>query len=222
MPADYWAFKYVEYAYANNVVMGDGQGHYLPGVPVDRGQMAVFVARSIVTPTGEAGLASYTPALPAELPRTSRPRRGTASTSSISMSTAWSTAVAMACTTRRSRLAEIRWRCLWRGLWVVNLLDAEQPQDLFLGLARRPVRSARSALETQQEHGHSTGRAEQKTGHSYSDVVRRLNQTAACCSPNSIALWRVTCKRRPYVFSGGPPRGQVAPARRGYPVREIH
>ncbi len=58
---DYWAFKYVEYAYANNIVQGYENGNYQPGDAVDRGQMAVFIARTVVTPTGDAGLASYTP-----------------------------------------------------------------------------------------------------------------------------------------------------------------
>ncbi len=58
---DYWAFKYVEYAYANNIVQGYENGNYQPGDAVDRGQMAVFIARAVVTPTGDAGLASYTP-----------------------------------------------------------------------------------------------------------------------------------------------------------------
>jgi PKD repeat protein len=61
VPTDYWAFKYIEAAKANNVVTGYPDGTYLPGVTVDRGQMAVFVARAIVTPTGDAGLTSYIP-----------------------------------------------------------------------------------------------------------------------------------------------------------------
>ena len=61
VPTDYWAFKYIEAARANNVVTGYPDGTYLPGVTVDRGQMAVFVARAIVTPTGDAGLTSYIP-----------------------------------------------------------------------------------------------------------------------------------------------------------------
>jgi len=58
---DYWAYKYIEYAYANNIVAGYPGGRYVPELAVDRGQMAAFIARAIVTPTGEAGLASYTP-----------------------------------------------------------------------------------------------------------------------------------------------------------------
>jgi len=42
-------------------VGGYPEGNYRPLVEVDRGQMAAFIARAIVTPHGEAGLASYTP-----------------------------------------------------------------------------------------------------------------------------------------------------------------
>ncbi len=59
--ADNWAYKYVEYAYANSVVAGASDGKYHPGDVVDRGQMSVFISRAIVTPTGDAGLAGYTP-----------------------------------------------------------------------------------------------------------------------------------------------------------------
>ena len=58
---NYWAYKYVEYVYSQNIVAGNGDGTYSPGGLVDRGQMSVFISRSIVTPTGDAGLASYTP-----------------------------------------------------------------------------------------------------------------------------------------------------------------
>jgi len=59
--AGHWAYSYVEYAYANNIVSGYPEGDYRPDAEVDRGQMAAFVARAMVTPHGEAGLASYTP-----------------------------------------------------------------------------------------------------------------------------------------------------------------
>jgi len=61
VPTDHWAYKYIEYAYANNIVGGYPGGNYEPDWDVDRGQMAGFIARAIVTPTGEAGLAGYTP-----------------------------------------------------------------------------------------------------------------------------------------------------------------
>lgn len=62
VPADHWAFRHIEYAAANDIVRGYDDGSYRPEYAVDRGQMAVFVARAIVTPTGEAGLADYEPA----------------------------------------------------------------------------------------------------------------------------------------------------------------
>jgi hypothetical protein len=46
VPADNWAYRHIEYAAANDVVGGYGEGSYGPTSPVDRGQMAVFVARS--------------------------------------------------------------------------------------------------------------------------------------------------------------------------------
>jgi DNA-binding beta-propeller fold protein YncE len=58
---DHWAYKYVEYAVANNIVAGYGDGSYRPDVPVDRAQMAVYIARSVVDPTGDEGLISYVP-----------------------------------------------------------------------------------------------------------------------------------------------------------------
>jgi Tol biopolymer transport system component len=61
VPADHWAFPYVEYVVGQGVVGGYDDGSYRPAEPVDRAQMAVFVARSLVAPQGEAGLAGYTP-----------------------------------------------------------------------------------------------------------------------------------------------------------------
>jgi hypothetical protein len=58
---DHWAYKYVEYAYANDIVQGYGADVYAPAVTVDRAQMAVFIARAIVTPTDRPDLPSYTP-----------------------------------------------------------------------------------------------------------------------------------------------------------------
>jgi Tol biopolymer transport system component len=61
VPTDQWAFDYIEYTVLQNVVQGYPDGEYKPALEVDRGQMAVYIARSIATPTGEAGLASYDP-----------------------------------------------------------------------------------------------------------------------------------------------------------------
>jgi hypothetical protein len=61
VPTDHWAYKYIEYIAASNVSRGYPEGYYRPTLAVDRGQMAVFVARSVVSPLGEEGLADYTP-----------------------------------------------------------------------------------------------------------------------------------------------------------------
>ncbi len=62
---DHWAFRYIEYCSARNIVQGYWDSTYRPQEPVARDQMAVYVARSVVNPRGEAGLAYYTaPATP--------------------------------------------------------------------------------------------------------------------------------------------------------------
>ncbi len=61
VPPEFWAFEAVEYTVDSEVVQGYGDGSYQPAYGVTRGQMAVFIARSICTPTGEAGLADYVP-----------------------------------------------------------------------------------------------------------------------------------------------------------------
>jgi uncharacterized repeat protein (TIGR01451 family) len=47
VPTTHWAFKYIEYAKAHGVVGGYADGTYRPTLGVDRGQMAVFVARAV-------------------------------------------------------------------------------------------------------------------------------------------------------------------------------
>ena len=44
--ADYWAYRYIEYALGADVVRGYDDGRYRPEDDVDRGQMAVYVARA--------------------------------------------------------------------------------------------------------------------------------------------------------------------------------
>ena len=61
VPADHWAYRAVEYAAGNGIVQGYGDGSYQPKWEVTRGQMAVFVARSVTQPIGEEGLVSYEP-----------------------------------------------------------------------------------------------------------------------------------------------------------------
>ena len=57
----HWAYKHIEYAVAKNVVKGYDDGTYKPHLVVDRGQMAVFVARAMVTPSGDAGIPDPVP-----------------------------------------------------------------------------------------------------------------------------------------------------------------
>jgi hypothetical protein len=54
--ADHWAYKWIEYGVSQNVVQGYPDGTYRPTVQVDRGQMAVFIARGIVAPKGDAAV----------------------------------------------------------------------------------------------------------------------------------------------------------------------
>ena len=68
VPTGNWALKYVEYAVDQSVVIGYEDGTYQPASQVTRDQMAVYVARSIATPTGEAGLADYVPSDPRNFP----------------------------------------------------------------------------------------------------------------------------------------------------------
>jgi hypothetical protein len=56
VPTDHWAYKWVEYAVDQNVVQGYPDGTYRPDQQVDRGQMAIFVARGIVAPNGDAAV----------------------------------------------------------------------------------------------------------------------------------------------------------------------
>jgi len=75
---DDWAYKYVEYAVASNVVQGyrypnpDDPGEtvylYEPTWVVTRDQMAVYIARAMVAPSGEAALDDYVPAAPRSFP----------------------------------------------------------------------------------------------------------------------------------------------------------
>ena len=68
VPTDYWAYDHVEYCYDQNIVQGYTATTYAPTVEVTRDQMAVYVARALVAPTGEAELADYEPADPRNFP----------------------------------------------------------------------------------------------------------------------------------------------------------
>ena len=47
VPTDYWAFRYIEYAVDRGIVMGYEDGTYGPTATVDRGTMAVYIARAM-------------------------------------------------------------------------------------------------------------------------------------------------------------------------------
>ncbi len=65
---EHWAYDHIEYAVSQNIVEGYDDGSYQPEVEVTRDQMAVYVARALVTPSGEAGLADYVPSDPRNFP----------------------------------------------------------------------------------------------------------------------------------------------------------
>jgi len=64
----FWALDHVEHAVEQNVVEGYDDGNYHPEYEVTRDQMAVYVARAMVAPTGEAALADYLPTDPRDFP----------------------------------------------------------------------------------------------------------------------------------------------------------
>jgi hypothetical protein len=59
--ADYWAFKYVQFIGALGIAEGYPGNEYRPEAVVNRGQMAIFVARATATPTGGDDLGGYQP-----------------------------------------------------------------------------------------------------------------------------------------------------------------
>jgi hypothetical protein len=59
VPASHWAYRHVEYAKAMGIVGGFPDGRYRPSDDVNRAEMAAFIARSAVLPTGDDGLQSY-------------------------------------------------------------------------------------------------------------------------------------------------------------------
>jgi len=67
VPTDHWAYAYIEYAAANNVVQGYPEGDYKPDKSVTRDQMAVYIARAMVAPTTSV-LADYVPSDPRNFP----------------------------------------------------------------------------------------------------------------------------------------------------------
>jgi hypothetical protein len=59
VPVDHWAADAVERCASSGIVSGYDEDSYGPDLTVSRDQMAVFISRSICTPTGEAGLVDY-------------------------------------------------------------------------------------------------------------------------------------------------------------------
>jgi len=59
--ASHWASKHIVYVSNANIVTGYPDGLYHPDWSITRAQMAVFMARAIVDPTGEEGLQYYEP-----------------------------------------------------------------------------------------------------------------------------------------------------------------
>jgi len=64
VPADSWAYNCVEYAVVQCIVAGYPDGLYHPDEPVDRGQMAAFIARAMAPLAERPDLLGYMP--PAE------------------------------------------------------------------------------------------------------------------------------------------------------------
>ncbi len=59
VPTGHWAYRYIEYAKAKSIVNGYPDGRYYPRSAVNRAQLATFLARSMVVPSGDEGLESY-------------------------------------------------------------------------------------------------------------------------------------------------------------------
>ena len=66
VPPIHWAYKHIEYAVSQNVVQGYEDGTYGPDITLDRGQMAVFIARAMVAPGGDGAIPEPVP--PATFP----------------------------------------------------------------------------------------------------------------------------------------------------------
>ncbi len=60
VPSSYWAFKYIEYCLKHKVVTL-GTGHYLPSATVNRGLMAMSLARAMAPESQRPGLTGYVP-----------------------------------------------------------------------------------------------------------------------------------------------------------------
>jgi hypothetical protein len=67
-PVSHWAWEHIAACLNAGVAAGYDDGLYRPEWQVTRDQMAVYVARSMVAPTGEAALADYVPVDPSNFP----------------------------------------------------------------------------------------------------------------------------------------------------------
>jgi hypothetical protein len=64
VPSGHWALRYVEYAVEHEIVSGYTDGQYHPNDEVDRGQMAVFIARAMAGGDGNVPDYTGTPSFP--------------------------------------------------------------------------------------------------------------------------------------------------------------
>jgi len=64
VPTDYWAFRCIEYAHGQGIVQGYGDGTYGPTTPIDRGQMAAFIARALAGGEDSVPAGPATPQFP--------------------------------------------------------------------------------------------------------------------------------------------------------------
>jgi len=61
VPLGFWAYDAITYAASQRIVSGYPGGHYHPSLPVDRAQMAAFIARALAPFSERPLLPSYTP-----------------------------------------------------------------------------------------------------------------------------------------------------------------
>jgi len=61
VPSSYWAYKEIDFVIENGIASGYVDGNFHPTYQVTRDQMAVYFARAMEVPNGEAGLADYIP-----------------------------------------------------------------------------------------------------------------------------------------------------------------
>jgi hypothetical protein len=62
--SDHWALKYIEYLAGLAIVLGYDNGTYRPDAEIDRGQLAVYMARAVATPAASQGWGYVPPTHP--------------------------------------------------------------------------------------------------------------------------------------------------------------